>query len=92
MIVSVSKWGNSIGIRIPAGIVALSGIRDGDKVEVSEDADGSIRIRKTRKGKGDLKAFGVLHKYANVELIQQEKDAFALAMKDKYSKEETSVH
>lgn len=48
-------------------------------------------IRKAKKGKGALKASGALHKSANVELMEQEKDAFALAMKDKCSKKTSSV-
>ena len=56
----------------------------------SFDTDGRFMIGK-RKGKSGLKASGALHKYANVELIGKEKDAFALAMKDKYSTQKTSV-
>lgn len=40
-----------------------------------------------RKGESWLKASGALHKYANVELIWKEKDAFTLAMKDKYTED-----
>lgn len=92
MIVTVSKWGNSLGVRIPAGVAASSGISDGDKVEVTEATDGSIMIRKRKKEKSQLKTLGMLHEYANPDLIPLEKDAFGLAMKEKYSKETTDVH
>lgn len=52
----------------------------------SFDTDGRFMIGK-RKGKSGLKASGALHKYANVELIWKEKDAFTLAMKDKYTED-----
>lgn len=92
MITTVSKWGNSLGVRLPAGVAASTGISSGDKVEVTEAADGSIVIRKRRKEKSQLKAFGMLHEYANPDLIPLEKDAFGLAMEEKYSKETADVH
>ncbi len=92
MITTISKWGNSLGVRLPAGVAASSGISYGDKVEVTEASDGSIVIRKRKKEKSQLKAFGILHEYANPDLIPQEKDAFGLAMKEKYGKETTDVH
>ena len=49
MITTVSKWGNSLGVRLPAGVAASTGISSGDKVEVTEAADGSIVIRKRGK-------------------------------------------
>ncbi|MBO8443929.1 MAG: hypothetical protein IAC42_09290 [Spirochaetes bacterium] len=52
----------------------------------SFDTDGRFMIGK-RKGKSGLKASGALHKYANVELIGKEKDAFALAMNDKHTED-----
>lgn len=92
MITTVSKWGNSLGVRLPAGVAASTGISSGDKVEVTEAADGSIVIRKRGKEKSQLKAFGMLHEYANPDLIPLEKDAFGLAMEEKYSKETADVH
>ncbi len=59
---------------------------------MTETADGSIMIRKRKKEKSQLKTLGMLHEYANPDLIPLEKDAFALAMKEKYSKETTGVH
>lgn len=52
----------------------------------SFDTDGRFMIGK-RKGESGLKASGALHKYANVELIGKEKDAFALAMNDKHTED-----
>ena len=60
---------------------------DGDKVEVTSRSDGSIIIRKKKKDAAQLKAFGVLHRYANPELIPLEDKAFGMAMEEKYGKE-----
>ncbi|MBN1534479.1 MAG: AbrB/MazE/SpoVT family DNA-binding domain-containing protein [Spirochaetes bacterium] len=48
MEVTVKKWGNSLGIRIPRAIAKDLNLRDGAAVEI-EDRDGSIVIspRKT---------------------------------------------
>ncbi len=86
MIATVSKWGNSLGIRVPSDITAATGISDGDKVEITSRSDGSIIIRKKKKDAAQLKAFGVLHRYANPELIPLEGKAFGMAMEEKYGK------
>ena len=65
MIATVSKWGNSLGIRVPSDITAATGLNDGDKVEITSRRDGSIIIRKKKKDVAQLKAFGVLHRYAS---------------------------
>ena len=51
MIATVSRWGNSLGIRIPADIANSSGINDGDKVDITRRPDGSIVIQKKKKDK-----------------------------------------
>ena len=86
MIVTVSKWGNSLGIRIPSDIAVATGISEGDKVEISGCHDGSIIIRKKNKDAAKLKAFGVVHRHANPELIPLEDKVFGMAMKEKYGK------
>lgn len=30
----VSKWGNSLAIRLPASVVAALGLKDGDEIEI----------------------------------------------------------
>lgn len=86
MIATVSKWGNSLGIRVPSDITAATGLNDGDKVEITSRRDGSIIIRKKKKDVAQLKAFGVLHRYANPALIPLEDKAFGMAMEEKYGK------
>ncbi len=63
--------------------IASSGISEGDKVEITGNPDGSIVIQKKKKDASQLKAFGVLHRFANPELISLEDDAFAMAMEER---------
>lgn len=84
MFATVSKWGNSIAVRIPSEIAAASGILEGDRVDVSYSADGDIVIQRQKKDKSSLKAFGILHKFADPSLVPLEKDAFPRAMEEKY--------
>ena len=88
MIATVSKWGNSLGIRIPSEIVMATGICDGDKVEITGRPDGSFVIQKKKKDATQLKAFGVLHRYANPNLIPLEDKSFGMAMEERYGKGE----
>ena len=41
----LSKWGNSVGIRIPTEYLRLTGMRAGDHLEVNFDADGALTLR-----------------------------------------------
>ena len=45
--IQVSKWGNSLGVRIPRGIVESLGISEGDKLELTTSSNG-ITLRKVR--------------------------------------------
>lgn len=92
MISTVSRWGNSLGVRIPKEIAESSGITEGDKIEITKAPDGSIIMQRQKKKKTDLKAFGLLHDYANPELIPLEKNAFGRAMEEKYGKDKQNVH
>lgn len=54
MNLQVTKWGNSLAVRIPAEYVRRTGLKEGDSVEASLTADGGISIRPAR---WDRKAF-----------------------------------
>jgi len=49
MDIRVSKWGNSLGLRIPKSVVDSAGLKPGSVVEVSASPDGFIARRKERK-------------------------------------------
>jgi antitoxin MazE len=41
----ISRWGNSLGLRIPKAAIDAAGLREGDLVEVVEQA-GGLRIER----------------------------------------------
>lgn len=48
MNVSVSKWGNSLGVRIPKDVASQVGLREGSRVEVRAE-DGRLTISPTQR-------------------------------------------
>lgn len=45
MDLQVSKWGNSLAMRLPADIVRRLGLREGDTVDGQLTVDGALTIR-----------------------------------------------
>ena len=39
----VSKWGNSLAIRLPAAVVDALGLKEGDQVEIQVSRQESVR-------------------------------------------------
>ena len=46
---TVSKWGNSLAVRIPQGIARQARISEGDSLALALQRDGSIVLRSTRR-------------------------------------------
>jgi antitoxin MazE len=46
---TVSKWGNSLAVRIPQAIAKEARLHEGDSVALNLDRDGSIVLRSARK-------------------------------------------
>ncbi len=42
----VSKWGNSLAVRLPAAVVEALGLREGDDIEIQVEAERVLSIRK----------------------------------------------
>lgn len=57
----VSKWGNSLAIRLPAAVVEVLGLKEGDDVEI--DVAGSRRLGVARADDGDREALMRLRKF-----------------------------
>ena len=57
----VSKWGNSLAIRLPAAIVEVLGLKEGDQVEVEVASTHTLRVR--RRDAGDRQALARLRKF-----------------------------
>jgi len=47
--ITVSKWGNSLAVRIPQAIAKEARLSEGDSVAMDVDGDGSIVLRSARK-------------------------------------------
>lgn len=46
MIAKISRWGNSLGIRIPKSALERAQLREGDDVDVVAAEDGSLVVRR----------------------------------------------
>lgn len=46
---TVSKWGNSLAVRIPLAIAKQASLGEGDSVALALDSDGGIVLRPTRR-------------------------------------------
>ena len=42
---TVSRWGNSLAVRIPKGILERSRVREGDSLELNVSEDGGLVLR-----------------------------------------------
>jgi len=40
----VSKWGNSLAIRLPAAVVKKLGLKEGDEIEIVPKGEGKMEI------------------------------------------------
>jgi antitoxin MazE len=56
MNLQISKWGNSLAMRIPADVARRFGLRDGDSVQARIAADGSLTIRPAGWSRGAFAA------------------------------------
>ena len=44
----VSKWGNSLAIRLPASVVEALDLKEGDEIEISVTGKRYFRVRRPR--------------------------------------------
>jgi len=51
----VSKWGNSLAIRLPAAVVELLELKEGDQIEVRVAGKGTFEIDRDRSSERALK-------------------------------------
>jgi antitoxin MazE len=47
----VSKWGNSLAIRLPAAVVEVLGLKEGDQVEVRVAGAGQFDLERKPSGR-----------------------------------------
>ena len=58
----VARWGNSLGLRIPAAIVEALRLEEGDDVEVNIAGERAFDIRRDRSRERALKRIRALRK------------------------------
>jgi antitoxin MazE len=46
---TISKWGNSLAIRIPLAVARQAGLEEGDSVTLVPDPKGGIALRPVRR-------------------------------------------
>lgn len=47
----VSKWGNSLAVRLPASVVQALGLKEGDDIEIDVVGARRLEIKKTPEAK-----------------------------------------
>jgi antitoxin MazE len=45
----ITKWGNSLGLRVPRDVAARAGLREGTRVEIEGFEDGRIVVTPSRR-------------------------------------------
>jgi len=45
----VGKWGNSLAVRLPASVVELLGLKEGDEIEIEVAGERHLRVGRDRK-------------------------------------------
>ena len=45
----VGKWGNSLEVRLPAAVVEILGLKEGDEIEIEVAGDRTLRVGRDRK-------------------------------------------
>jgi antitoxin MazE len=51
----VSKWGNSLAVRLPAALVKALGLKEGDDIEIHIEGERELSVRK-KPDRGELLA------------------------------------
>lgn len=56
MNIQISKWGNSLALRIPAAFIKEINLKEGDKVEATLSKDGSLIIKPKKLDRKEIAA------------------------------------
>ena len=51
----VSKWGNSLAVRLPAAVVKALNLKEGDEIEISIAGKRDFKVARDRSGEWALK-------------------------------------
>lgn len=45
----VGKWGNSLAVRLPAAVVEILGLKEGDEIQIEVAGDRTLRVARDPK-------------------------------------------
>ncbi|MFZ1990205.1 MAG: AbrB/MazE/SpoVT family DNA-binding domain-containing protein [Alphaproteobacteria bacterium] len=50
----VSKWGNSLAIRLPAAVVEALGLKEGDEIEITIKDAGKLQVERDDRRREEI--------------------------------------
>jgi antitoxin MazE len=50
----VSRWGNSLAVRLPASVVEVLALKEGDDIEIEVESERTFVVRKARTSRDVL--------------------------------------
>jgi antitoxin MazE len=56
----VGKWGNSLAVRLPAAVVEVLGLKEGDEIEIEIAGERTLRVARDRKREAALERLRAL--------------------------------
>ena len=73
----VSKWGNSLAVRLPAALVEALGLKEGDEIEIQVVGDRTFEVRRDRKTQRALSRLRKLRRPLPAGFVFDREDANA---------------
>lgn len=73
----VSKWGNSLAVRLPAGVVEALELKEGDEIEIRIVGDRSFEVRRDAKAQRAISRLRKLRRPLPLGFIFDREDANA---------------
>lgn len=58
----VGRWGNSLAVRLPAGVVEALGLKEGDEIDIRIVGDRAFEVRRDDSREGALDRIRSLRK------------------------------
>ena len=58
----VGKWGNSLAVRLPASVVEMLGLKEGDEIEIEIAGERTFRVSRDRSRERALERLKALQR------------------------------
>jgi antitoxin MazE len=56
----VGKWGNSLAVRLPAAVVEVLGLKEGDEIQIEIAGERTLRVERDRTREAALETLRAL--------------------------------